>query len=436
MARPRKQSPRIYWRARGGGSPRAYGDFRQWKDVGGKIEPLRPQGATLATTDAEEAERLYRDRATELDRLRQKTEVLGRELGIARTDTLVRFAAEHLETKARSGAVTVQWLQVSEMHLGTATDFFGQDRELHTITVADVQRYAHWLARQPVRRGKARKAGDPPKPTLSPASQRKYLNTLSNLFREAAARELVTNNPVAMMSGKPVDRAQEAKWLEVHDAALLLEAARTWTPKRGDIALPFAYELVGTLLLTGGRESEVLGLEVDDVSFDRRTVTFRPNQWRRLKTDRSHRVVPMHPQLEEILRPYIFGGDAPRGTGLLFPAPRARIDPATGKRKVAMVTDWRKSLDAIAGRAGWKPGDVRSRQFRHTYCAARLQCLDRGAPIALYTVSRELGHSSPDLVEAVYSHLGTVRHRGEHVEYRVEQHREQLGDRLAALAGG
>jgi len=49
------------------------------------------------------------------------------------------------------------------------------------------------------------------------------------------------------------------------------------------------------------------------------------------------------------------------------------------------------------------------------------------------SVSRELGHSSTAMVEKVYSHLGTVRHRAEVVEYRVEQHTEALGDRLEAL---
>ena len=72
--------------------------------------------------------------------------------------------------------------------------------------------------------------------------------------------------------------------------------------------------------------------------------------------------------------------------------------------------------------------------FRHTYCAARLQTLDGGAPVAVYSVSRELGHSSTAMVERVYSHMGTIRHRSEQVEYRVEQHAERLGDRLTALS--
>ncbi len=37
------------------------------------------------------------------------------------------------------------------------------------------------------------------------------------------------------------------------------------------------------------------------------------------------------------------------------------------------------------------------------------------------------------MVRKVYGHLGEVRHRVGVVEYRVEQHRGKLGDRLEAL---
>jgi hypothetical protein len=37
------------------------------------------------------------------------------------------------------------------------------------------------------------------------------------------------------------------------------------------------------------------------------------------------------------------------------------------------------------------------------------------------------------MVQRVYAHLGTIRHRAEVVEYRVEQHTEALGERLTAL---
>ena len=37
------------------------------------------------------------------------------------------------------------------------------------------------------------------------------------------------------------------------------------------------------------------------------------------------------------------------------------------------------------------------------------------------------------MVEQVYAHLGTIRHRSEYVEFRVEQHEEALRDRLPML---
>jgi len=169
----------------------------------------------------------------------------------------------------------------------------------------------------------------------------------------------------------------------------------------------------------------VLGLEMGDVSFDRGTVTFRPNAYRRLKTRGSARTIPLFPQLREILQPYVDRRVVERGGTLLFP----QTDDPT-----KMITDWRKVLDRVAVRAGWHAGEIRTRLFRKTYCSARLQTLDHGAPVAVFTVSRELGHSSTDMVNTVYGRLGTVRHRSDVPEYRAEQHAANLGDRLKALA--
>jgi len=245
---------------------------------------------------------------------------------------------------------------------------------------------------------------------------------------------------------KPVAEPEEARWLEVPDAALLLEAARVTQPARPDLEAPCAYPLLATFLLTGGRRSEVLGLEVEDVSFDRQTVTFRRNaSRRRLKTRPSHRTVPLWPQLEEILKPYADRRVIEHGGHLLFP----RFEES----RELMLADFRKLLDRVSVRAGFSApvldaqgnpvrdtkgrprvrGTLTSKMFRHTYCAARLQTLDRGAPVSLYTVSREMGHGSQDMVERVYSHLGVVRHRSEAVEYRVEQHADALAERLETL---
>ena len=98
-----------------------------------------------------------------------------------------------------------------------------------------------------------------------------------------------------------------------------------------------------------------------------------------------------------------------------------------------MTHSFSRVLDQLAEYAGWKAGEIRSKMFRHTYCSARLQTLDHGAPVSPYTVGRELGHGGDALVRRIYGHLGTIRHRSEVVEYRVEQHEKALGDRLKAI---
>ncbi len=81
----------------------------------------------------------------------------------------------------------------------------------------------------------------------------------------------------------------------------------------------------------------------------------------------------------------------------------------------------------VAVRAGWKAGEIRSKMFRRTYCAARLQTVDQGAPVSSYTVAREMGHGGEAMVRKVYGHLGQVRHGAEAVEYRAEQHVAKSG---------
>jgi len=128
------------------------------------------------------------------------------------------------------------------------------------------------------------------------------------------------------------------------------------------------------------------------------------------------------PQLRTILERYLAEHPPSR---LLFSNYR------TGEE--AMVTDFHKLLDAVAVRAGWKPGEIRSKMFRHTYCAALLQTLDQGAPVSVYTVAREMGHGGESMVRRVYGQLGQVRDRADVVEYRVEQFAAKLGDRLRGL---
>jgi hypothetical protein len=106
---PRKRKSRIYWRTRAG-TRRAYADFRDYQDVGGKLEPLIPTGERYATTDPDVAAKLTNERREELDAARRRRARFGQ----AEIATLAEQSAAYLLARKRAGKVTDTWLSVSE----------------------------------------------------------------------------------------------------------------------------------------------------------------------------------------------------------------------------------------------------------------------------------------------------------------------------------
>jgi hypothetical protein len=51
----------------------------------------------------------------------------------------------------------------------------------------------------------------------------------------------------------------------------------------------------------------------------------------------------------------------------------------------------------------------------------------------VWSVAEELGHTGTAMIEKTYGHLREVRHRADVVEYRVQQHKAKLGDRLSRV---
>jgi integrase len=414
MGRKRENTSRVTWR-----NGRARGDFRDFAAWGGGLEALVEAGEKFGTKDPDRAHELAAARLRELKARKAAGHTVNAQPLTDPLSMLGPFAAHHLMKKAeRAGPRKVEGktLELLEHHLRTAVDFFGASRPLTSIGVNDVTEYLQHVAETPGRRGR----------TLTSSTLQGYHSALGHMFERAVAEERIPGNPARKMLDKPRPERFEQDWFEVPDAALILEGARLFNPAWGGGAR-WVHPLVATLLLTGARESEALGLEVDDVDFTRKTIAIRPNRWRRVKNVASHRTVPLWPQLEAILRDYLDGPDAPTGA-LLFPANRR--GHAEG-----MVQDWRKALDSAAGLAGFPPAAVRCRALRITYATARLQTLDAGAPVALWSVMREMGHGSPAMLQKVYGKLGTVRARKEAVEYNVEDWSGEVdgyAERLAA----
>ena len=149
----------------------------------------------------------------------------------------------------------------------------------------------------------------------------------------------------------------------------------------------------------------------------------RPNHHRPLlKTKHSTRTVPIWPQLRSILLQYI-NERAEELDGLLFPSHR------NGQN--AMLGSVDGSLDRIGKRAGI--GRTRLQVFRHSYISTRVQTLDGGQPISLFTVAREVGHSGIALIEQRYGHLVHVPIRSDVVEYRLDHYANRVVDQVALM---
>jgi hypothetical protein len=213
---PKRKRSIVYWRSRGG-VRRAYRDFREYADLGGRQEALIAPGEKLATTDPVIAHALANARVRDLEAQRRGRVLHGR----IKMTSLAAAAALHLVAKAQSGRYTATWLGRLEVYLRRVLAVLGADQDPNAITVEHVRQLVAHLRTQPNRRGG----------TMGDGNVRHHLNALSGVFRRAASEGYVPPgyNPVAALLEKPAGKPGEARWLEVPDAALLLEAARTYT---------------------------------------------------------------------------------------------------------------------------------------------------------------------------------------------------------------
>lgn len=370
---------------------RWYGDFR---GIGGGQHALIPPGQKRATKD----KRVARALASEIEKELLRRQLTGIVTGRTKRVTFAEYATEHWETKDNLGKdLSPSHLNDLAKRLEVAADFFGASTALDAIGGEDVRRFYMHLTKRDNGRGGV----------LSSSTQRAYLSALGGMLEQARCEGYIDDNPVRNLTVRPVVERSEAQFYEAGTVWEVLQAAREYDTRRPG---SFIYPVIATLAYTGGRKSEVLGLEIEDVDFDstlvhsvKGSIAFRPNRWRTLKTRGSERTVPMWPDLRGVLQPFV----GTRDSGLLFPADNG-----------GMRRDLRKALDRVGEMAGLPAGYVRTKAFRHTYGSMRIQTVDAGEPVAIYTVSRELGHRDTKMVEQTYGHLMNTRHRRAVVSYR------------------
>lgn len=366
-----------------------YADFRSYGDVGGKR-------CKVGDTEAEAHEGIAGVR-TRLIAARERAHSLD-----GGDPALLDLARDHLRKKrgpADAPNVAPKTLKGADRSIRHLIDYLknslGRDPYASDVTPLALSGFIEWRLSQPGTRGGK----------IRPGTVTVDLAHVSSLCATAVAYGCMATNPVSRTPNKPKASSQEPSWLERGEAWRVMEAARELPADPQSRCYPFIYPLVATMLLTGGRSGEVRGLLKRDVDFEAGRVRVRPNRLRKLKRTHHKRSVPIWPQLWEILEPHIeaLPGD------LLFPATLGGgscIDDV----RASLTTILDEDHAAIEKR-------VTPHTFRHTYCAARLQTTDNGAPVSPYTVMKELGHKNLQQIIDRYGHLLESRHRSPVVSY-------------------
>jgi integrase len=270
--------------------------------------------------------------------------------------------------------------------------------------------------------------------TASTASIRIELSLLSNMFDRAVAFGYADRNPVPLIPDKPSAPPPRQVWLTRAEAAWLLDAgaehdavarrdegtcaawaldpkdavwqdtevapikkqgrAVQWEKRRDD-----AEAILATLLYTGGRISEVLGLTVADVNFDLKVIEFRHNTFRRLKREWHERDVELWAPLAATLRAHIARLGLKTSDPLFPGAPGARTP----------VTRIDKVLARCCRRANLTAKHISPHVLRHTFATTLLRtytrALDgRSVQRSAFDAAKALGHCSSQLVNKVYGH--------------------------------
>jgi integrase len=229
---------------------------------------------------------------------------------------------------------------------------------------------------------------------------RATLTPLSRLMSHCVRRGLAVANPVAKLERgerPPVGR-REMRILERDEIDRLLTA----TPER-------YRPLLATAVFTGLRLGELLGLTWADVDFEKGVLRVRKQLAKdgtrvEPKTAQALRAVVLMPALARLLRGHkekAFAVGRAKPNDFVF---ASSVGTAMSARNVS-----RRGLDKAIGDAGLdadgKP-KLRFHDLRHCFAS---MLIANGADVVF--VSRQLGHATPAITLAVYSHLfDSVRH--------------------------
>ena len=232
------------------------------------------------------------------------------------------------------------------------------------------------------------------------------LTPLSRIFGHAVRRGLIEVNPVSKLdrSERPRVSRQDRPVLNREEIGRLLEVA----PRR-------YRTLLATAILSGLRQSELLGLHWRDVDFENELIHVRTalDRHRRdvpPKTERAVRDVVLMPALARALSQHKGNSAFNRPDDYVF---TTRVGTPEHAAHIGV-----RALRPALERASLQP--VRWHDLRHTFASLLIA---GGANITF--VSRQLGHTSSQITLGIYAHLLDREEQERRTRAMLE---EMLGD--------
>jgi integrase len=411
---------------------RFWGNFERFAAVGGKREPLIPEGHQHATDDPVVAQRLFDERWAKLTRaLDQHRNGLPVVIANPRGVTLVDYAVRYL---TRLGAKRNTKGEPVHPKRGLDRRKRSITACLETPTMQRVQFFSRlepeYLDAMILELGERRQENGE---LLKASTVRSYAMDFSAMLTAAVRDRLLITNPLPTSESLPqlAERSalDDGLYLEREEMRPLLEHV---LPSR---QVPYAQALAMTFAYTGMRREEVMGLLVQDVNFITMEIRVAPNKFRKGKTTSAERTVPLWPKLAAVLEPLV--SNRP-GNALVFPSV---IAPQRSTRNTHQpIESIDGTLAAAARRAGIRK-EVTHHTLRHSYVSARLQMQHRTVtgtlvPVDPRLVVHEIGHADEEMIRKVYGHH--TRKRVDQVEldfYEVLADLEEAKRRAKAARG-
>jgi site-specific recombinase XerD len=194
------------------------------------------------------------------------------------------------------------------------------------------------------------------------SSRNRQMNTLRSFFKFCKKAGIIKENPAEYLERLGEDRVERV-FLSSKEVDVLIKA----------IDHPLIKLVILTLFFTGARISECLNLQVDDVDFERKLLFIRNGKGNKA------RQIPLHQELERVLKQYIDGWRVSSNSNKLF------LTERSGKLSGVYVNS---ILKETANKLRWNK-NITCHVLRHSFASALVQ-----KNVHIVTVKELLGHVS------------------------------------------